>query len=193
MPYSRRFIELFGWPSSTIQEIEFQTPYNEDEFRRRVHDRKWRDALQVIDKNYALPLIVEWHASRLLTPDELNRVLAWHWNREDSPTRFGIQSLVSLFRFAGFVADREGTARPTGPLTIYRGGASSTPLGLSWTTDREQALKFARRSSRKTAVVITAVVQAEHILAILKARQESEIVVDPAGLKILREELVKFE
>lgn len=73
--------------------------------------------------------------------------------------------------------------------TIYRGvGHVEASRGMSWTTDRERAIWFARRfaaDDKRTPLLITANVRRIDVLAHYLGRNESEIVVLPEHVEIV--------
>lgn len=74
-------------------------------------------------------------------------------------------------------------------LTVYRGCARYRVRGLSWTTDREIAEKFARGirfDLEPDRVLAQAVIPKAHIFAPFVSRSENEIVLDPRRLRALQ-------
>lgn len=72
-------------------------------------------------------------------------------------------------------------------VTIYRGCCHSRVQGFSWTTDIELAKFFApgtRWLRSKTPGIATGTVARKDIFAVFAARRESEVMVDPAKVKI---------
>lgn len=76
-------------------------------------------------------------------------------------------------------------------VTVHRGirGRRLSRRGLSWTLDKERAVWFAKRFTKKEnqPVVLTAQVKKEKILALFDSRQESEVVILPKHLGTLTE------
>jgi hypothetical protein len=75
------------------------------------------------------------------------------------------------------------------PLTIYRGGTRSRVRGLSWTTSRAVAEKFAHghRGIRvPDPVIAEAVVEQAAVFLAIDGRNESEVLIDPRRLRKLK-------
>jgi hypothetical protein len=79
-------------------------------------------------------------------------------------------------------------------LTVYRGfKIKKSERGLSWTTDRDTAVWFARRfrASHQSSFVAQANVAKKDVLAYFDGRNEKEVVVLPTSLKNLLSERVE--
>jgi hypothetical protein len=113
---------------------------------------------------------------------QLNATLQDIWPRLHGPLHhYEPASLVDLFKRAGYVTD--GVPSPTTSLTVYRGEPMSTETtGISWTSDRQAAMRYAQGYSTISAV---RVVQATAPPACVLARftYEDEIVVEPGLLR----------
>jgi hypothetical protein len=104
---------------------------------------------------------------------------------DDTDPRF-----IHLWRLArtrkGKIVTDEGKRLRAGDLIhVYRGQPKDSPIGLSWTTDRKIALRFARGAWARTpnvgpSTVYDAVVPRTAALAYLTGRGESEVIIDPA-------------
>jgi hypothetical protein len=73
-------------------------------------------------------------------------------------------------------------------LTVYRGfELKSAQRGLSWTTNRDKAVWFAKRlrEPRQKSLVAQATVQKKDVLAYFNGRNENEVVVLPRSLQNL--------
>ena len=72
---------------------------------------------------------------------------------------------------------------------MYRGAPSERRLGMSWSMSLDTAIWFAKRYDLVSSVgrVFVAEVPPQHVFAILKSRAESEVVVNPRGLRNVRE------
>jgi hypothetical protein len=85
--------------------------------------------------------------------------------------------------------ERKALAELPEVLTIYRGyGGKTGHKGLSWTLDRKKAEWFARRwvmFGKSVPYVATAAVHKPNVFAHFTRREESEIVVDPAFVKMI--------
>lgn len=122
---------------------------------------------------------------RCFAEDDAKDLLADVWCEARYPWRLGATDLVEVFRGVGFVADTPGLEPPTSPLTVYRSaGSSGRWFRLSWTTDEEKAGQFVDRpASKKTGDVFRAEIPPEDVLADLRGRGNSEVVVDPRRLR----------
>jgi len=151
--------------------------------------RDWLQALMVVDKGSQLTMIEAWWLEGALTPVDLGACLAAVWSRIEFPHRFGQRRWLRLFKAAGFVTDTPGTEPGTEPLTVYRGAIPTRRRGMSWTLDPVRAAWFARRWDvlSRTGLVYAADVPPRHVLAIFHGREELEVIVNPPGLRNLRE------
>lgn len=81
--------------------------------------------------------------------------------------------------YADYLPDERRSAdRPTAPLELYRGASTPWRYGLSWTTDRDHAQRYA--DAKPDGLLWCARVHPYHLLAYVAA--EDEHVVHPAGL-----------
>lgn len=81
----------------------------------------------------------------------------------------------------GYAFDKRPLPRGRKPLTVYRGQRADDPWGLSWTLDRNIAVKFAQGAGARCAVngtVFNMQVERKHILAFITGRGEAEVIVD---------------
>jgi hypothetical protein len=84
---------------------------------------------------------------------------------------------------------REALAALPDEFTIYQGHTFDRDDGWSWTTDEAKAVWFARRFAsleRSTPLVSVATVYKDDVLGYLLQRGESEIVVDPDVVELIR-------
>jgi len=119
---------------------------------------------------------------RQLPPADLNALLRDTWPLMHGPLyHYDTATMLALFKRAGYVSD--GVAYPSAELTIYRGEpVSATQPGVSWTTDRQVATKYANGySTVGHARVRQATAPVEAVLA--QFTYEDEVVVDPGLLK----------
>lgn len=75
-------------------------------------------------------------------------------------------------------------------ITIYRGCDKSRVKAVSWTTNPEVAKAFARGHRgirRPNPVLMTARVWRRNVITAFQDRDESEVIIDPASLRYLRE------
>lgn len=78
---------------------------------------------------------------------------------------------------------------PGETFTIYRGqDKAGDRMGLSWTLDRKVAVRFAKgaalRQRNRAGVVVCAEVKRSDIYGYLTGRGESEIIADPANVRV---------
>ncbi len=134
-----------------------------------------------------MPLIITWHNRGQLETDELNRLLSDNWSHSGYAADMDLEEWewVELFETAGFVTDTPGYVRPTAPLAIYRGARLGGERGWSWSTDRDVAAWFARRSHDfgTPAVLLSATIAPAYILGAFHDRNEAEVLIDPDGLE----------
>jgi hypothetical protein len=111
--------------------------------------------------------------------------VAYAWSRLEFPLMESERGLwLESFREAGYTRDCEPATRPSKPLQIYRGSTADRRLGLSWTTNRRIARKFAfgLEGRLPRGNVYSAIVEPQHLLARITLRCESEMVINPGGL-----------
>jgi hypothetical protein len=116
------------------------------------------------------------------------RVVGSVWSMAERPESLMPQEgWITMFRAAGFRDGGEIAAPPAEAVDVYRGSTHGGRFGMSWTTDLNTARSFARGGlrGRPAGSVWTARVSPEFVLARIGgdgAREEGEVVVDPAGL-----------
>jgi hypothetical protein len=150
-----------------------------------------RDRLDYLSARFgrnAWPLLLRdiFLANQRLPDTDLNAVLAEAWcNTEYQQDVLGVPTWVQLFRRAGFVADA-GQEPPSVSMTIYRGSTLERRDGMAWAGDLARARRFARRQSEtRSAYVFRAEIEPLGVLAILDARDEAEVIIDPGALAAL--------
>lgn len=112
--------------------------------------------------------------------DDYIEALTQAWVTTDSPESEVIrEAWIEAFELAEFTVNGEPADRPTSPVYLYRGGI--TWNGMSWTSIRSVAERFARESGGE---VWECEVHPEDILAVIEDRQggEGEHVVNPVNL-----------
>ncbi|BBZ45428.1 hypothetical protein [Mycobacterium parmense] len=130
-----------------------------------------------------------------MLPDNQRPIaVASAWTGSDSPeTILPTEQWLTMFRAVGYIEDTRESWPPSWPpppptlkIKLWRGGVRKT--GMSWTADRESAVRFQHRQydvpDWKPGKLWTATVSANHLLArfhILRPT-ENEYVVDPEGL-----------
>lgn len=92
---------------------------------------------------------------------------------------------------------KDGEIRPRDELpdelTLYRGAQENHKAGMSWTTDREQALWFRNRfTSLFPANLYMVTWPSECVLATLDRRNEHEVIVDPYYLGVFPEDILEI-
>ncbi len=134
-------------------------------------------------------MMANWYATGRIAAAQLNELLADWWPDTEWVSGYATTPVVRLFRAAGFVTDRPGTAPPTTVQTVYRGAASKGQGGVSWTLDQTTAAWFAarRQAGGEDGRVYVAEIAPQGVLAIFHARQENELVINPRHLQHLRE------
>jgi hypothetical protein len=143
--------------------------------------------LTVIHPEQRLRRILAWFEAGVLTPEQLNELLAEWWTSGGWPADIGKSRFVRAFKYAGFVIDTEGVTPPTEPLVVYRGAGAHNYRGLAWTTDERVAAWFARRLvlvyPEMSPVVLTTTIAPKHVLGIFHGRNEAEAVVNVHALR----------
>ncbi|MGI8404701.1 MAG: hypothetical protein ACR2OE_08050 [Thermomicrobiales bacterium] len=158
-----------------------------EQLRELPFDPVFIEEMDFLSHFERMPLIITWHNRGQLETDELNRLLSDNWSHGGYAADMGLEEWewVELFETAGFVTDTPGYVRPVGPLAIYRGACLGGERGWSWSTDRDVAAWFARRSHDfgTPAVLLSATIAPEYVLGAFNDRDEAEVLIDPAGLE----------
>jgi hypothetical protein len=92
-------------------------------------------------KNLAPDLLDDLWREKRIDKSLLQQVLLDVWRYTDHTSVWSARWWRSLFRETGFLSD--GAARPSRPLTVYRGCTSPGRRGFSWTVNRARAEWFA--------------------------------------------------
>lgn len=102
----------------------------------------WADEMHRVNRHDRIAVLER--IAGLVDPATLNGVLAAWWPELKATHHLGHDTIVRLFRRAGYVADNERVAdSPTAELTIYRGTDRPAPdavRGVSWTIDPPRPL-----------------------------------------------------
>jgi len=155
------------------------------------------DAFQIymlVNKPYALTFLK--FAEPHLSKEELSKILASAWVMSENPNadaNLTKRRLVSLFRSADPAVlmdedERRTLAGLDATVTVYRGVTTNNVKNvkaLSWTLDYDIAKWFAARFG-ECGTIYEAQVKKEHILALFKGRNESEVIIDPKNLMEIR-------
>jgi hypothetical protein len=151
-----------------------------------LHERPYRvDALEEVMFRYEVedPNII-WPLVRSVWIDSENihqNFDRWRDIWENGPPRRSIKCMEATERHALNALPKE--------FKVYRGVAHvEASRGMSWTTNREKALWFARRfeaDKNRTPLLITANVHRSDVIAYYLGRGENEIVIMPEHVEIL--------
>lgn len=135
----------------------------------------------------------DW-AKRNLRPSEIIKILPSLW-RDSDPD----DSVVNLpiwqkaYEKKGSMLFDEQALEAVGPIRVYRGQLSDE-LGISWSLKKSIAYKFAVSGGMRARIdggkIVHGNVFLEDVLAYITGRGEFEVVVDPAKVKIVKEEFV---
>lgn len=150
---------------------------------------RYRELLGIYERPYRLLTLMGWIADNVAPPDELRSMLSWAWIDAEDTDVAGTAELVRVFRElrsadGSPIVDSADTRIPQEPIEIYHGGESDD--SMSWTTDRKTAEWFASRWRGDPKPLWAATVPPDGILALLSARSENEVVVDPEYLRDVR-------
>ena len=86
--------------------------------RQCVSRRDFAGASGYAGRNNYLSMLRKWWEADLLKRPKLQELLPVVWSMPDYPTRNGIRWWVDVFKFAGFVSDKEGAQVPDSDLTV---------------------------------------------------------------------------
>ncbi len=147
-------------------------------------------ALYRAGRNYGPQLVEAWFEDGDIDIEDLRSCLPIAWEGVEFPSlalETPFENWLHLFKCAGFVSDDVNATMPTDPIRIYRGATPDTMRHMSWTTDISAAEWFRNRLHDQygyaDATVYTTVIKPRHILALIFDRGESEVVINPIGLK----------
>jgi len=125
--------------------------------------------------------------TRSLRPDAYADIVGYAWGLAEFPSlSIPRREWVALFRKAGYTFNGEtDVARPTEPLTLWRGAWAKYKNGLAWSDNRKVAEHFAKVRSGDGRVW-TATVAPDRLLAYIHddGRGEEEWIVNTIGLRI---------
>jgi hypothetical protein len=137
-------------------------------------------------KPYRLHQLDYWWSAGHLGMDQFRWLLLEAWQDTEFPHR-SYRLALRLFRAAGFVTDSltRWAALPD-PLEVWRGTNHLRPKGISWTIDPGQALWFARRFTFEgSGHLLRGRILKRHVHAFCTGRDEGEVVVEPAKVRII--------
>ena len=137
-------------------------------------------------------LLLETALCRVVSDQTLAEVIGEVWSTAEYPQRaLRLVDWLWLFGKAGYTHDGKPASRPTASVTLYRGAPPQYCRRMSWTSDRAVAERFALNGMRgrhrgfvyQTEAPPTALLcfNGEN-----NGCDESEYVINPAGLKITR-------
>lgn len=135
------------------------------------------------------PRFAEELIGAMRMPSEVRTtILANAWSRPHFPENIlASYEWIQLFDEVGFAVDGKPAPAPTEPLTLFRGATEAGKEGMSWTTDRAVAERFASGMvMREPGQVWTATVPPHALLANINGREEAEWVVQPDNLGDVR-------
>lgn len=142
------------------------------------------DFLVFVEMKYSAVLLDSF--ADLLTPGDLGKLLLEYWSGGEFPHVVGTDRLIRLFSKAqGHLIDPAVFNALPDTLKVYRGiKGRSGAKGLSWTTDMKKAAWFANRFGK--GWVYEAEIDKKDIFMVVNDREESEVVLNPHGLKNIR-------
>lgn len=134
----------------------------------------------------ALSLLESLFSEGMITPAAAAANVASAWSMAEYPdTTLDREVWRGLFELAGYTVDDTPADRPSEPLVLWRGSLPEARANWSWTDSREVAQQYADGGFRRAPGALwTATVAPWRLLARQTGRQESEYVVDTAGLEI---------
>ena len=148
-----------------------------------------RDRLDFYDSHRRHEPFMTWRCAGLLPAHVLHDVVLDVWAMVLTGL-IDADTWVTMFRGSGFISDPVGLDQPTEPVTVWRGAKLHGWRRLAWSLDERTAAWFAWRISQigggDEGHLFTATVAPEHVLARTDARNEAEVIVDPAGLELGR-------
>jgi hypothetical protein len=121
-----------------------------------------------------------------VTNDTVTALVGEVWSSAEYPDReLDHDTWRWLFDVAGFTVDGKRAARPTEPMTLYRGAVAERRTDWSWSRNIKVAERFAAGvRGRAEGRLWVCEVPPEAMLAVNTERDEDEVVVDTRGLQI---------
>ena len=162
-----------------------------------AEDEAWGLLLDA-GRNGAPARLFEAWVAREITQEILTATITGVWSAAEWPEEcVSRKAWLYLFERAGFTIDGRPAERPAEPMRLYRGYTSGRVRRMSWTTDRDKAQWFAERFGRysgdsgqfRPAYVYETDCPPGALLAIPGTEGrggEHEVIINPAGLKIVR-------
>lgn len=179
--------------------LESKENYNNfiEEIKRKIDsETDCKNVYFLIQKSFRSAFLKYTH--NYLSNEDLGKVLKMYWQNNDSvnvDANISKLQYVKLFKKCGrenlmTKEELEAYEKMPDKIEIYRGinNFSKHPVnGLSWTTDKDQALWFAKRF-KETGTLCKTTIEKEHILAYFS--YENETVIDIHFLKDVVKEIV---
>jgi hypothetical protein len=126
------------------------------------------------------------YAENLVWDETVTALIGGIWSGAEFPDRhMDHDTWRRLFDVAGFTVDGTPAARPTKPMTLFRGSVPERRTDWSWSRDIKVAERFAAGvRGRAEGRLWVCEVPPEAMLAVNTERDEDEVVVDTRGLQI---------
>lgn len=126
---------------------------------------------------------------KVLSPDEMGRLLAYLWEDSENPNNSAVplSTLIRWFKNASkqSLMDTEELAYYDSlpdEFTVYRGiGSKTNQKGISYTLNLEQAEWFANRF-QQDGYVLTGTAKKKDVLAYLNGREEQTVLIEPKNI-----------
>ncbi|MER9005892.1 hypothetical protein NKI15_19870 [Mesorhizobium sp. M0862] len=120
-----------------------------------------------------------------------------HWSGCDDTYELRFEFLSLLPRLVGMShgSDQDFFDALPGEFRVYRGCADERLDGLSWTTDKATAVRFARgrrRSYKSGRAVVSLLVKKTDVLTVFQDRKEYEILLDFTALGPMKNERFRY-
>src|SRR5487761_1177695 len=131
-----------------------------------------------------------WNAVllKVISEDALTSVIGEVWSMAEYPERcLTRRDWLEFFGRAGFTVNGKPAPRPATPAQLWRGSTHARRRGMSWSTDRSTAEKFAIEgfAGRPGGALYETLAPSSAVLCINSdGREEAEYVLDTRGLKI---------
>jgi hypothetical protein len=124
---------------------------------------------------------------RVITDATLTEVIGEIWSVAEFPEQsLGRRDWCRLFRAAGLTVDGRAADLPAEPVRLWRGCMPGRHRGMSWTSDRAVAERFAEGNllGRFAGQVYGVLAPPHAVLCVDNGRGEAERVLDTRGLRI---------
>lgn len=167
-------VTLYFDDEQTCQMVNERYKFVKQSRQRALVEKDYETYVFLAERPYRLGAFVEVLKNKDCPFEKLAKLLLDIWIDAESPS-INKNIWMRLFRqFKNSKAFQTTKATLPETITVWRGGS---PNGLSWTTSRDIAVKFAKRSYRTTNKIQCRHIHKSDAICFLEDRGESEIII----------------